>query len=244
MARLWYKRADGKRFYFPHATATSVTPSQESTPINGGWGLAPLAYINGQQTLEMVFTSAEFSMDMFSAANAVDGVDATAMISEVKSYMVTANSIVIPYKTDVESIYINGLEKADAIGEGVFTVEVDEDMPSTTITFNEGEVEEGTEIEVFFDREVENVHTLNMTTSAPSSRGSVTARWPLYAGSQDGAESAIKGYIQIEIPLCRVTALPGFDSSYKTASTQSVTFSAMDAGRADELWYLIRYIPA
>lgn len=241
---MWFKRTDGKRFYYPHATATSVTPSQESTPINGGWGLAPLAYINGQQTLEMTFTSAEFTMEMFEAANGVNAVDGTAMISEVKSYMVTGNSIVIPYKVDADSIWINGLEKDNAAGEGKFAVEVEEQGNSTTITFGEGDVEDGTDVEVFFDREVENVHTLNMTTSAPSSRGSVTARWPLYAGSEDGAESAIKGYIQIEIPLCRVTALPGFDSSYKTASTQSVTFSAMDAGRADELWYLVRFIPA
>lgn len=241
---MWFKRTDGKRFYFPHATATSVTPSQESTPINGGWGLAPLAYINGQQTLEMTFTSAEFTMEMFEAANGVNAVDGTEMISEVKSYMVTGNSIVIPYKVDADSVWINGLEKGNAAGEGKFAVEVEEQGNSTTITFAEGDIEDGTDVEVFFDREVENVHTLNMTTSAPSSRGYVTARWPLYAGSEDSAESSIKGYIQIEIPLCRVTALPGFDSSYKSASTQSVTFSAMDAGRADELWYLVRFIPA
>lgn len=183
-------------------------------------------------------------MDMFAAANAIDGVDETTMVSDVKSYSVAGDSIVIPYVINTETVYIRGMEKGDAAAEGVYTVEVDDEMKQTTITFNTGEIEAGTDVQVFFDREIENVHTLNMTTSAPSARGSVTARWPLYAGSQDGAESAIKGYIQIEIPLCRVTALPGFDTSYKSAATNSVTFSAMDAGRADELWYLLRYIPA
>ncbi|MDO4357276.1 MAG: hypothetical protein Q4E13_12280 [Clostridia bacterium] len=232
---------DGTRFYFDHATATSFAPNQESTPINGGQGLAPLAYINGQQTLDITFTSAEFTMDMFSAANGVDGVDGAVNIEEVKKYTVTGNKITIPYKVDADSVYIRGMEAADAVGEGKYTVTPGDE--STEIAFNTGEVPDGTDVQVFFEREVENVHTLNMTTSAPSSRGSVTARWPLYAGSNDGAESAVKGYVQIEIPLCRVTALPGFDTSYKTAATNAVTFSAMDAGRADELWYLLRYIP-
>lgn len=192
----------------------------------------------------MTLTSAEFTMEMFEAANGVNAVDETVFIDEVKSYPVVSNSIIIPFKVDAESVYINGLTKGDAVAEGVFTVEVSEDEAETVITFNEGEFENDTDVEVFFDREVENVRTLNMTTGAPSSRGAAFMRWPLYAGSEDGAESAIKGYIQLEVPLCRVTALPGFDSSYKTASTQSITLSAMDAGRADERWYALRYIPA
>lgn len=50
VANLIFKRTDGKRFYFDKATATNFAPSQESTPINGGQGVAPLAFINGQQT--------------------------------------------------------------------------------------------------------------------------------------------------------------------------------------------------
>ena len=41
VANLTFKRVDGKRFYFNHATATSFAPNQETTPITGGQGLAP-----------------------------------------------------------------------------------------------------------------------------------------------------------------------------------------------------------
>lgn len=192
----------------------------------------------------MTFTSAAFSMDLFEAANAVNGVDEKAMIAEAKKYDVVGGTIVLPYKVDAESIYINGLEKGETAGEGVFTVEVDEELGSATITFGKTDVADGDQVEVFFEREVEGVHTLNMTTTNPSARGSLTARWPVYAGSDDGAESAIKGYVEVFVPLCRVNALPGFSTSYKSASTFALGFTAMDAGRSDGLWYTIRYIPA
>lgn len=198
----------------------------------------------GRQSLEMNFTSAAFTMDMFEAANAVTGVDEKAIISEAKKYDVVGGTVVLPYKVEAESIYINGLNKGETAGEGIFSVEIDEDMPSATITFSETDVKDGDQIEVFFDREVEGVHTLNMTTTNPSARGSLTARWPVYAGSDNGAESAIKGYVEVFVPLCRVSALPGFSTSYKSASTFALGFSAMDAGRSDGLWYTIRYIPA
>lgn len=42
---------------------------------------------------------------------------------------------------------------------------------------------------------------------------------------------------------CRATALPGFDSSWKSAQTNSVTFSAMDAKRADKKYVEYYYEP-
>ena len=40
---------------------------------------------------------------------------------------------------------------------------------------------------------------------------------------------------------CRATALPGFDSSYKNAQAPGVTFSAIDAKRADKKFYDLTY---
>ena len=42
---------------------------------------------------------------------------------------------------------------------------------------------------------------------------------------------------------CRATALPGFDNSYKSAATNSVTFSAIDAKRPDKKFYDIIFEP-
>ena len=41
----------------------------------------------------------------------------------------------------------------------------------------------------------------------------------------------------------RVTALPAIDSSYKTAATHSMTFTAIDPQRADNRMYRITYEP-
>lgn len=159
----------------------------------------------------MTFTSAEFTMDMFEAANAIEGKEGTSFIEEVRSFNVVGNKITIPYKIDANTIYIRGMVKATAPVTGKYSVTVSD--TESVVTFAEGDFAAGDAVQVFYDREVADVHTLTMTTSAPSARGAVTARWPLYAGSKDGAEAAIKGYLQIEIPLCRVTALPGFDTS-------------------------------
>lgn len=45
------------------------------------------------------------------------------------------------------------------------------------------------------------------------------------------------------MPRVRVTALPGFDNSYKSAATNGVTFAAIDPKRADEKMYDIYYEP-
>ena len=39
-----------------------------------------------------------------------------------------------------------------------------------------------------------------------------------------------------------MTAMPGFDTSYKSAATNSVTFSALDPKREDESIYNIAYV--
>ena len=58
-----------------------------------------------------------------------------------------------------------------------------------------------------------------------------------------GTEASIKGYLHIYFPRVRATALPGFSASYKAAQTNAVTFSNMDAGRADKLGYSMIYEP-
>ena len=74
-------------------------------------------------------------------------------------------------------------------------------------------------------------------------KGSLYAHWPVYSSGTDCTESAIKGWLHLYVPRVRVTALPGFDNSYKSAATNGVTFSAIDPKRADEKMYDIYYEP-
>ena len=55
-------------------------------------------------------------------------------------------------------------------------------------------------------------------------------------------QSSIIGNVIMKVYKARVTAQPGLDGSYKTASTYQFTLSAMDAKRQDEATYSIAYI--
>ena len=53
----------------------------------------------------------------------------------------------------------------------------------------------------------------------------------------------MKGDLYLHIYRCRVTQLPGFDTSYKSAATNSVTFAAIDPKRPDGKMYSYYYVP-
>ena len=61
--RLWFKRCDGRIFYFDELTQASVSPQINYTEINAGWSLYPVAYLPGQSTFEMSITSGKFDAD-------------------------------------------------------------------------------------------------------------------------------------------------------------------------------------
>ena len=58
--RLWFKRCDGRVFYFDELTAATVTPQVNYTEVNAGWSLYPVAYLPGQSTFEMSITSKQY----------------------------------------------------------------------------------------------------------------------------------------------------------------------------------------
>ena len=45
-----FKRCDGRKFYFDELTAATVTPTIQTTEINAGWSLFPVAVLPGQST--------------------------------------------------------------------------------------------------------------------------------------------------------------------------------------------------
>ena len=68
--RLWFKRCDGRIFYFDELTAATVSPQINYTEVSAGWSLFPVAYLPGQSTFEMQITSGKFEADLFVMTNA------------------------------------------------------------------------------------------------------------------------------------------------------------------------------
>lgn len=101
----------------------------------------------------------------------------------------------------------------------------------------------GDTIRVSYRRRVVEAQRVVVTTTGTTAKGSLYAHWPVYSSGTDCTEAAIKGWLHLYIPRVRVTALPGFDNSYKSASTNSVTFAAIDAKRADGKMYELDYEP-
>lgn len=142
---------------------------------------------------------------------------------------------------------IRGLEAGEAAAAGVYAVEVvtatAEAAGSTTITLNEADATKGDTIRVSYRRRVVDAHTLSVKTNGTTAKGALYLHWPVYSSGSDCTESSIKGWLHMYIPRVRVTALPGFDNSYKSAATNGVTFSAIDAKRADGKMFDLNYEP-
>lgn len=179
-------------------------------------------------------------------ANAVSMAKGDVATLESKLYEVGDGlKITIPYEVQAGSVRIGGFEEADGEAEaGKFVVAITtETSPSTTITFKEGDVAAGDTLRVAYRRRVNGASVATVRTNSTTAKGSLYAHWPVYSSGTDCTESAIKGYLHLYVPRVRVTALPGFDNSYKSAATNSVTFSAIDPKRADGKMYDLYYEP-
>lgn len=141
------------------------------------------------------------------------------------------------------SVRINGFEQADTAAAGKFAVTAGTETPSAEITFHEGDVAVGDTMRVAYRRRVNGASVATVKTNSTTAKGALYAHWPVYSSGTDCTESAVKGYLHLYIPRVRVTALPGFDNSYKSAATNGVTFSAIDPKRADEKMYDLYYEP-
>ncbi len=156
----------------------------------------------------------------------------------------TGLKITIPYETQLTSVKINGFESAATAAAGKFSVAAGAgDTHTTEVTFYEGDVEIGDTLRVAYRRRVNGASTATVKTNSTTAKGALFAHWPVYSSGTDCTESAIKGYVHLFIPRVRVTALPGFDNSYKSAATNAITFSAIDPKRADEKMYELTYEP-
>lgn len=153
----------------------------------------------------------------------------------------------LPYEVQANSVKIRGLEEAETAAAGKFSVQITEAAENvdgkTVITLNESDVTAGDIIRVSYVRRVVNAASVVVRTNSTSAKGALHMHWPLYSSGTDCTEANIKSWIHVYIPKVRVTAAPGFDSSYKSAQTPGVTFSAIDPKRADGKMYEVSYEP-
>lgn len=246
-----FVRCDGTVFSYDEVNTASVTNTNNVITITGGQGRSPLAYIDSDMTSEITFASSLFDLEMFAMANAVDVENGDFGTLESGLYEVEDGLTVnLPFEVKTNSVQIvrpRGLEEASTVAAGKFTVTITaataETAGAAVITFNTGDVTVGKPVRVAYIRRVVNGSTVPVTTEATTAKGTLYAHWPVYSSGSDCSESSIKGMLHLCMKRCRATALPGFDSSYKQAGVNSVTFSAIDAKRADKKFIEYTYEP-
>lgn len=219
-----------------------MNPTANSLSVSGGQSQYPIGFIDTDRGLECSFTNAMFDGDMFEIANAGLAVDGDSYTLESKKHLVADGAkIELPFEVDVNSIYIRGLSLTteSAAKAGSFAASVAEGK--TTLTFDATDVAAGDEVMVAYKRRIADAHDIVVKTNTASAKGEVWMHWPVYSSGTDCTEAAIKGWIHVHVYRVRVTALPAIDSSYKTAATHAMTFTALDPQRADNKMYRITY---
>lgn len=186
-ANIDFVRCDGKRYSCQEATATSITPSGDAITVNGGWSQFAKAFIESSKSLEATFTNAAFDMDMFEITKAVNAEDADSITTESKKFVVlTGNTIELPFKVDVATVYIRGLElTSGSAAAGKFTAAYDTTTKKTTLTLYSSDATVGDEVWVSYDRYLANAHTVNVKTNTGSARGHVAFHFPVYSSGTD-----------------------------------------------------------
>lgn len=243
-----FDRCDGKRFAFDELTAATVTPNIETTPINAGWSMYPVAVLPGQSSFEMTLTSGQFDAELFSMANKVDYVhrggtgEETYALATSERYNVGADNVItLDHVAVPGTIYISGLEETSeqTVAEGTYKVGTTQgDNAKTTITFAAADSLKF--VEVVYDYEQEAMEAIIDNKS--SAIGQAACIWPVYGSGDDCTESDIIGYYVVKVFRARITTAPGFDTSYKSAATFQLTLTALDAKRNDGGCYSTAYI--
>ena len=233
-------KPDGKqREVFTTLTSASVNNGAENLPINGGQGKFPLAIIPTNKTLEFQFECADFDARLFAKANDTEIVKEKAKRIVYGDFIVDdSNAIDLGEKVaDAGSIEISGFEAADAPAEGKF--KADTTGATAKLQFA-AEVKEGTKLTVTYEVETDSSGVI-VKTNDDVGHGELWLEYPVYAGADKG--SGIQGSLVYHIFSAYVTALPGFNNSYKQASTFGATFTALDPRRPDKKMYETMYFP-
>lgn len=245
--RVVFKRCDGAKFYFDELTAATVSAEIQTTEINAGWSLFPVAVLPGQSTFTMNFTSGKFDTNLFSMANAIKDVpeseadhawrtNSTYVMSAGERHTPDTNHKITLQHTPVEgSLYIAGMEpvttQTGTIISGKYLVSGNE------VTFSASDDIDFVDVVYDYQREVREA----IITNKESAIGEAVCMWPVYGSGDDCTEADIIGYYVVKVFRARITQVPGMDTSYKTAATFQFELQALDAKRNDEGAYSTAY---
>lgn len=234
-----FTRCDGKEFTYQRLTSCNFSPTMEPIAINAGHSLYPVAYIPAGATAEVTVTSAEFRADMFEMAhNTTASEDAAYSLRRSGIFNVLAG-LTVKLPDGASSPYIVGMEAGVATAAGVYTVTHVNQVAGPPIvpaheliTFHTGDVALGDDVQITYTLAGSGTK-IPVSVISSSSQGALQLQYPVYSTGTDCSDSAIKGNLFLKVFKVRVTAMPGFDSSYKSALTNGVTFSVVDPQRED-----------
>jgi hypothetical protein len=252
--RMWFKRCDGRIFYFDELTAATVSPQINYTEVNAGWSLYPVAYLPGQSTFEMQITSGKFEADLFVMTNSTEfaknssyQMPATEVLTPNGNHIVelahnpVASSISItwPKERDNDTGLMVGVASQANLASGKYFLTAATESSPATIEFFDGDIPGDVTINYLYEVTSMEANIDNRSSAI----GEAILVYPVYGDAADcEIKSSIIGNVIMKVYKARVTAQPGLDGSYKTASTYQFTLSAMDAKRPDDATYSIAYI--
>lgn len=269
-----FLRCDGTAFSFYECQSGNFTDTLNFLTVTGGWGTTPLAYIPTDRTTEFQFESAQFSIDIFAMANAVDtktgdfgaletdNFDVVATTTGEGNSATTTYTITMPFEVMTGSVRIRGLHElaaSETAGEGNFSVAITQYAPAsgegqsataevpakTVITFNgPNDVKNGDTVRVTYRRRIVNAVAMDVLSTSSTAKGELAAHYPVYSSGTDCTDASVKGWVHMTVPRVRVTALPSLNGSYKQSATNGLTFAAIDSKRGDKLYYRVVYEPA
>lgn len=189
---MWFKRCDGRIFYFDELTNATVTPQVNYTEINAGWSLYPVAYLPGQSTFEMSITSGKFEADLFVMTNATE-------FSTNAAYQVPCTEVLTPdgsnevelaHKPVIGTVSIAGMEEtAQTVSSGKF--KVDNSGEVTKISFFAGDIADTVTISYFYAEEAQEANIDNRS----SAMGEAVMVYPVYGNGDDCTDSSIIGHV-------------------------------------------------
>lgn len=241
-------RCDGEVFCYDEISTASMTHNHNTITITGGQGNFPLAYIDTDASLEFNFESAQFKLDMFEMANAAHVSEGDYGAFESGRFDVENGlKVTLPFEVQTESVHIRGMEEASAAAAGKYAVSItasgEQTAGSTVITFNDADVAVGDVVRVSYKRRVVGGAKVTVKTTSTSAKGEAWIHWPVMSDGSNCKEAAVKGWLHLHIIRVRVTAMPGFNSSYKQGATNGVTFAAIDPKRGNKRLYELIYEP-
>ena len=165
-----------------------------------------VAYLPGQSTMEISMTSGQFNAELFALANGANfAADAayTTYATEHLTPDASAHTITLANTPLANTVSIAGLTEGDQAGENTFAVS------AKVITLPEDVTGQ---VEVSYEYTVTGANVA-MIDNATSAIGEAVFKWPVYNSGEDCTDASIKGYVIMKVFRCRVTQMPGFDTS-------------------------------